>query len=193
PSALEQVARDLGLGAPLHDSLSLHAAFGELVLPHTKDLDLAQAAAGFTGAKLSVLGGALLAATFADGGEQPAARLVDTLAGPPASSPPPRRVLPLATAQEVGKMMVATCESGSAAKSFHHHKFKVAGKTGTLTTTEPFEMENSWFVGYAPADAPQVIVSVMLGNSDNWRLRGHEAARKLIDHAVRHVRDHADW
>ena len=171
------MARDLGLAAAVP---ALHGVIGELALPHEKNLELAQAAAGFEGAKLSVLGGALLAATFADDGQQPDARIVDE----PGAAP--HRVLPEATARAVGKMMLATCESGSAARSFgKHRKIPVAGKTGTLTTTEPFEMENSWFVGYAPADKPDVIVSVLLGNSENWRLRGHEAARKLIDRALR--------
>ena len=66
-------------------------------------------------------------------------------------------------ARAVGKMMVATCDFGSAAKSFRHHKIEVAGKTGTLATTTPFYMEHSWFVGYAPADQPQIVVSVLLG------------------------------
>jgi len=28
------------------------------------------------------------------------------------------------------------------------------------------------------------VVSVLLGNSDAWYLRGHEAAKRLIDHAL---------
>ena len=94
-------------------------------------------------------------------------------------------------ASAVSKMMVATCDFGSAARSFRHHAVEVAGKTGTLATTEPFYMEHSWFVGYAPADKPQIIVSVLLGNPENWHLRGHEAAKRLIDLAVGHPADHA--
>jgi cell division protein FtsI/penicillin-binding protein 2 len=60
----------------------------------------------------------------------------------------------------------------------------VAGKTDTLTRTDPFYIEHSWFVGYAPAEQPQIIVSVILGNPENWHLRGHEAARRLIDRAI---------
>jgi peptidoglycan glycosyltransferase len=87
-------------------------------------------------------------------------------------------------------MMVATCEFGSAAKSFGKHQaIRVAGKTGTLTRTEPFYMEHSWFVGFAPAENPQIIVSVVLGNPENWHLRGHEAARRLIDRAIAHDKD----
>jgi cell division protein FtsI/penicillin-binding protein 2 len=84
-------------------------------------------------------------------------------------------------------MMVGTCDSGSAAKSFRLRdaSFRVAGKTGTLTRTEPFYMEHSWFVGFAPADNPEIIVSVLFGNPESWHLRGHEAARKLFDKALK--------
>jgi cell division protein FtsI/penicillin-binding protein 2 len=84
-------------------------------------------------------------------------------------------------------MMVATCDIGSAARSFgKHRKTTVAGKTGTLATNEPFYMEHSWFVGYAPAEKPEIVVAVVLGNPENWHLRGHEAARRLIDRALSH-------
>jgi cell division protein FtsI/penicillin-binding protein 2 len=45
-------------------------------------------------------------------------------------------------------------------------------------------MEHSWFVGYAPAEKPQIVVSVVLGNPENWHLRGQEAAKRLIDTAL---------
>src|SRR5258706_6007180 len=66
-AGLAQMAKDLGLASPPKDALALHAPLGELSLPETKDLDFAKAAAGFQGSKLSALGGALLATTFADG------------------------------------------------------------------------------------------------------------------------------
>jgi cell division protein FtsI/penicillin-binding protein 2 len=50
-------------------------------------------------------------------------------------------------------------------------------------------MENSWFVGYAPVDKPEIIVSVLLGNPESWYLRGHEAARMLIDRAMQRELD----
>jgi peptidoglycan glycosyltransferase len=101
-----------------------------------------------------------------------------------------RRAVTAEIARAVGTMMMATCEIGSAAKSFGKHQpIRVAGKTGTLTRTEPFYMEHSWFVGYAPAQQPQIIVSVLLGNPENWHLRGHEAARRLIDRAIGHDKD----
>src|SRR5262249_50273975 len=101
--------------------------------------------------------------------------------------PTRRRALTSEIAKAVGKMMMATCEFGSAARSFGRRQaFPVAGKTGTLARTQPFYMEHSWVVGYAPAARPEIIVSVILGNPENWRLRGHEAARRLIDRALGH-------
>lgn len=169
PSALDAMA---------HDLLGTHAV---LTLPHEKNLSFAQSAAGFHDVQLSVMGGALLAATFADGGEQPVPHLIADAA------PETHRILPADVAKAVSRMMVGTCEFGSAAKSFR--KQSVAGKTGTLATDTPFYMENSWFVGYAPVDKPEIIVSVLLGNPVSWHLRGHEAARKLIDRAMRREQD----
>jgi len=173
PSKLDSLA---------HDILGTTA---ELSLPHDKNLAFAQAAAGFHDVKLSAMGGALLAATFADGGQQPVPHLVADDA--PAAKP----LLPAEVAKAVRRMMVGTCEFGSAAKSFGRRRsYTVAGKTGTLTTHEPFYMENSWFVGFAPVDKPEIIVSVILGNPESWHLRGHEAARKLIDRAIRREPEH---
>jgi peptidoglycan glycosyltransferase len=191
PSALESTAHDLGLAGPLPPSLALAGTIAELALPHDKTLDFARASAGFSGSRLSVLGGALLAAAFADRGEQPVPRIIASIGGAAQTAEPARRVITENVARAVAKMMVATCDFGSAARSFRHHAIEVAGKTGTLTTTEPFYMEHSWFVGYAPVDQPQIIVSVLLGNPENWHLRGHEAAKRLIDLAVGRPVDHA--
>ncbi len=188
PTALDQLAHQML--APPPATLGFTATSAELTLPAQKDLAFAQAAAGFNGAKLSVLGGALLAATFADAGEQPEPRIIESIVGTgPQSSAPTHHLLAPDVAKAVGKMMVGTCDFGSAARSFRRANVKVAGKTGTLTTTQPFYMENSWFVGYAPADKPEIIVSVLLGNPENWHLRGHEAAKRMLDRAVRRAED----
>jgi cell division protein FtsI/penicillin-binding protein 2 len=192
PSVLDQVAHDLGLGSTLK-SFALPSMFAELTLPHEKNVDFARAAAGFAGSRLSVLGGALLAATFADDGNQPMPRLIDSIAGAKLDLVSAHRVLAENVAKAVARMMVGTCTFGSAAKTFGKRtKVAVAGKTGTLATSSPFYMEHSWFVGYAPAEKPQIIVSVLLGNPENWHLRGHEAARRMIDLALSDAPDHSD-
>jgi cell division protein FtsI/penicillin-binding protein 2 len=184
PDALTKLARALGMMDVLPGT-ELRGSAGAMELPTVRDLAFAQAAAGFLGSRLSAVGGALLAATFADDGEQPIPRIIASIDGVAQPAPAPRRAVTAEIAKAVGKMMMATCEFGSAARSFGKHQpIRVAGKTGTLTRTEPFYMEHSWFVGYAPVEQPQIIVSVVLGNPENWHLRGHEAARRMIDRAL---------
>jgi penicillin-binding protein A len=191
PDALVTMAHTLGLDAPPPGAIALPAPLAQLALPATHDLAFAQAAAGFSDSRLSALGGALLAATFANAGEQPTVRLIDAIdGGAPVVSPAARRVLPADVASAVARMMVASCEVGSASRAFgRHRKFTTAGKTGTLTKTDPFYMEHSWFVGYAPVDAPEVIVAVVLGNGESWQLRGQEAGRRMIDRAIHRAPD----
>jgi cell division protein FtsI/penicillin-binding protein 2 len=181
PDALDHFAKLFGFGAHTIGS----SPMGIAQIPATKDLTFAQAAAGFSGSQLSVIGGALLAATFADDGEQPTPYVIASIDGVDAKPQSGKhRIVPVDVAHEVQKMMIATCDIGSASRSFRHHSIKVAGKTGTLTRTDPFYMEHSWFVGYAPIDNPQIVVAVVLGNPENWHLRGQEAARRLIDKAL---------
>jgi cell division protein FtsI/penicillin-binding protein 2 len=190
PAKLDRHARDLGWASSLPASFGVPATCGELALPQQKDLEFAKSAAGFLGSRLSVLGGAVLSATFAHGGEQPVPYLIESIDGKPYTAPKAHRVISKEVAETVGKMMVETCESGSASRSFRRHKkVTVAGKTGTLAIDKPFYMEHSWFVGFAPAEAPEVVVSVLLGNPESWYLRGHEAAKRMIDRAIERAED----
>jgi penicillin-binding protein A len=192
PTLLDHTARDLGwTNLVTSPSLGVKATCGELDLPKDKDLEFAKAAAGFKGSKLSVLGGALLSATFAAGGEQPVPRIIESINGKPFAAAKPKRVLPENVAKAVAGMMEETCNSGSAAKTFRGRS-GVAGKTGTLSIDKPFYMEHSWFVGFAPTDKPEIVVSVLLGNPESWYLRGHEAAKQMIDRATRRAGDRAE-
>ncbi len=190
PAKLDRHARDLGWANALPATFGVPAACGELALPQQKDLEFAKSAAGFLGSRLSVLGGAVLGATFAHAGEQPTPYLIESIDGKPYAAPKAHRVITKDVAERVGKMMALTCESGSASRTFRRHKkVTVAGKTGTLAIDKPFFMEHSWFVGFAPADAPTVVVSVLLGNPESWYLRGHEAAKRMIDRAIERAED----
>lgn len=187
PDLLDAAARKLGFahaGGALPGG-ELPGTFGKIEIPTTKDLSFAKSAAGFFGAHLSAAGGALLTATFANGGEQPVPHLIQSIDGKVVPAPPARRLLPAETARAVASMMAQTCTSGSAAKTFRKsQQVKAAGKTGTITRTDPFYMEHSWFVGFAPVEKPEIIVSVVFGNPESWHLRGHEGARRLIDLAL---------
>lgn len=191
---LTLTARDLGVAGELSDDNGLARATGTLELPADKGVELAKAAAGFRGARLSVLGGAMLATTLANRGIETTptvvAAVLDGTAVRAAGPPRKRRVIEAKVASAVADMMVGTCREGSAAKAFRSkenslpREIQVAGKTGTISGAEPFPMEYSWFVGFAPADAPKVAVAVLVGNTDNWWLKGHTVARELLEAAL---------
>ena len=49
----------------------------------------------------------------------------------------------------------------------------VAGKTGTAQTGRPGERDHAWFVGFAPAQNPQIVVAVFIEHGEH----GSDAAR----------------
>jgi cell division protein FtsI/penicillin-binding protein 2 len=55
----------------------------------------------------------------------------------------------------------------------------VAGKTGSLNEQKPFR-DHSWFVGYAPAEDPQVVVATVVVNGPLWRVRAPWVAREAL-------------
>jgi peptidoglycan glycosyltransferase len=64
------------------------------------------------------------------------------------------------TADAVTKMMISVVQSGTGTKA-QIPGMTVAGKTGTAeTTTGANQKNNLWFVGFAPADNPQVAFAV---------------------------------
>ncbi len=192
PAALIDTARRFGFGAPL--PFATPAAYGSVDIPTDKGVEFAKTAAGFSGVHLSALGGAMLAGTIAGGGTAPTptiiAAIIDgTQETATAAATPGRRVLEARVAAEVAAMMTETCAKGSAARAFRGREqipdVAVAGKTGTLSRTEPFYLQYSWFVGYAPADRPTLTVSVLLGNAELWYMKAHTAARAVLGEGLR--------
>ena len=60
----------------------------------------------------------------------------------------------------------------------------VAGKTGTAQNAQDAERDHAWFVGYAPADDPKIVVAVMLefGGSGG---RAARFATRIIEHYLK--------
>jgi peptidoglycan glycosyltransferase len=73
------------------------------------------------------------------------------------------RAMKTSTAADLNQMMqaVVTGGTGTAAQI---PGIKVAGKTGTAETGGPGTPNTTWFVAFAPADAPRVAVAVVLQN-----------------------------
>jgi cell division protein FtsI/penicillin-binding protein 2 len=189
PSSLERTAHALGFGERLPFELPVTPSTVSL---QSKDaLGFARAAAGFWSTTLSPLHGAWLAATLARDGVTPPMRLVEKVVDRDGravvpEAVPSRRVLSGEAARAVSHMMVGTTEYGTARLGFHDKKGRpllpgiaVAGKTGSLNRAEPF-LAYSWFVGFAPADHPQVAVAVLLGNGADWHQKAHQVAAQLL-------------
>jgi peptidoglycan glycosyltransferase len=156
-------------------------------------VEFARSAAGFWHTTLSPLAGASLAQTVANGGVTLEPRIVArVLAGKDKlweESRPPRvlrHAIRPETAAELRKMMVQTVAAGSAFKSFHDRSGEtylpgvtVAGKTGTLTEHTQ-DRHYTWFVGFAPAEQPEVAVSVLVVNTPIWQVKAADLARDVL-------------
>ena len=57
---------------------------------------------------------------------------------------------------------------------------EVAGKTGSLSShNRPFK-DYSWFVGFAPANDPQIAVAAVVVNGLKWKIHAPFVAREAL-------------
>lgn len=144
-------------------------------------LAFARTAAGFGDVPLSPLHGAMLAATFAGGGMAPVPRF------DPEEPMRATRLMDANTAHAVRRMMVRTVKAGSARRSFRERgrpalgKLGAGGKTGSLFAKGK---DLTWFVGFAPADKPEVAVAVYVVNGPKWRVRAPYVGREALRSAL---------
>jgi len=146
-----------------------------------EEFSFAETGAGFGDVYLSPLHGALVASVAANGGLWREPILFEPPAGTPL--PPAERVLSPEVAEALTDMLEQTVTSGTARRIFRERGFRVpgaVGKTGTLADKQPFR-DYSWFVGFAPREAPRVAVAAVIVNEPRWRIRatwlGREAMR----------------
>ncbi|HWO13808.1 MAG TPA: penicillin-binding transpeptidase domain-containing protein [Polyangiaceae bacterium] len=190
PEELSSKARELGFGAPVPFEVANEAARAELP---SDPLEFARAAAGFWHTTLSPLAAASLAQTIANGGVTYKPRIVrsvrrddEVIWQAPHEPETLRRALPARAAHELTTMMLQTVASGSAYKAFHTPQgteylphLAVAGKTGTLTRHEA-DRHYTWFVGFAPADRPEVAIATLVVNTAIWRIKAPQLAREVL-------------
>ncbi len=152
----------------------------------------ARVAAGFWHVDMSPLHGALMASIFARDGIYQPPHVLAQVRGPDGvdrtpALPRSERVLPKEIAQQVGEMMVRTTSEGTARGSFRDRQgvyyipdIEVAGKTGSLTGKRAPGLNYNWFVGYAPAERPEIAFAVLVANEPKWQIKAHYAARRLV-------------
>ena len=192
PVGLQKYARAFGFGMPIPGEL--RGAAGPAEIPD-ETLEFARTAAGFWHTKLSPLHGALIAATFANGGVMPSAGIIERVYASDgrvryaraSGSHAGRRVLEPDTARAVGRMMLRTVRDGTSREAFRDPRgrpylngIEVAGKTGSLSIYNPYQAF-SWWVGFAPADEPRVALAALVINSEKWRIKSSFVARDALE------------
>ena len=157
-------------------------------------LEFARTAAGFWNSTLSPFQGANLAQTIANNGEMIRSYLVERVIDEdgeeiyrrPHERQVFKRVLDERTAWAVARMMEQTVADGSSFKTFHDRagrpflpNIRIAGKTGTLQTKKTGTL-HTWWVGFAPADKPEIALSVLVNNRGPWRVKGTHVAADML-------------
>jgi peptidoglycan glycosyltransferase len=149
-------------------------------------VELANAAYGQAETLVTPLQMALVAAAIADDGVLMKPRLVESFSGRGGTTTVDpetlRRVMSPSVAAVITAAMVRAVE-GDLGKRFTTGAqvpgVHVAGKSGTAQiggTSEP----HSWFVGFAPADDPQVVVAVIVENAGRGAARASPIAGELL-------------
>lgn len=74
------------------------------------------------------------------------------------------RIFQITDAQMAGlrRALTGVVAVGGTAAASHVEGLVIAGKTGSAQNTEDVTKTHSWFVGFAPADHPKIVVAVLL-------------------------------
>ncbi len=160
--------------------------------PIDDNLDLAHLGSGLAGSFVTPLAAARLAALLARGElVHPywIARVRDARGDPLElpEGPEPRSVWPSPIADELREVMVAVTEEGTARNAFLDPEgtpllgsIRVAGKTGTLSGTDP-EGLYQWFIGVAPAEQPSIAIASIVLNARQAGSASQVAAESLYE------------
>lgn len=84
-------------------------------------------------------------------------------------------------ADEIKHMMVEVVNNGTGSGAYLSSA-QVAGKTGTAEN--PHGDSHAWFIGFAPADNPQVVVAVIVENAGSGGSVAAPIARKILEKAL---------
>ncbi len=179
---LRRMAEGLGFSGVV--PIDVRVGAGSVEIPEDR-FGMARAAAGFGGGRVSPLGALFAMQTIANEGERVRLSILD---GGGATRPVGAgRALPAGTARSLARMLEGTTTRGTCARAFRRAdgsralaSTRVAAKTGTLVRGSPARMY-SWFAAFAPADAPEVAVAVMLGNDLTWRTKANLVGRELLE------------
>lgn len=130
------------------------------------DAELGVSSIGQQDVQLTPLQAAMIASAVADDGTLMRPYLVDQVRAPDLSvidqTDPEELSQPVSAdvAGQLTEMMTSVVENGSGRRA-RIPGVTVAGKTGTAENAGP---DHNWFIGFAPADDPQIAVAVFVAN-----------------------------
>ena len=152
------------------------------------DGDLAQTGIGQGSLLVTPLRMAMLASTFANKGIMMKPYLVQKITAPDGTllreTKPDVWLSPTDSklAGQIADMMVSVVEEGTGTAAALRG-IQVAGKTGTAEN--PHGDSHAWFIGFAPAEDPQVAIAVVVENAGSGGRVAAPIARQILLQALR--------
>lgn len=149
--------------------------------------DLAQVGIGQGSLLVTPLRMAMLASTFANKGIIMKPYIVNRITDPDGSTVKefkPEEWLTITSpqlAEEINHMMVEVVNNGTG-NAAYLSRFQVAGKTGTAENSHGDS--HAWFIGFAPADNPQVVIAVIVENAGSGGSIAAPIARQVLAKAL---------
>ncbi|HXY27408.1 MAG TPA: penicillin-binding transpeptidase domain-containing protein [Acidimicrobiales bacterium] len=162
-------------------------------LPANSQAYLGQSSIGQYDVRTTALQNAMVAAGVANGGVLMTPHLMSSIRdsqGAEVASYTPKAaalVSDAKTAQQVTALMEAVATSGTAAGVGFPSYLCAAVKTGTAQTTKSNPKNDTWMIGFAPANHPQVAVAVVVPQQDVSSDGAHIAGpimNRILQYAV---------
>ncbi len=167
--AIGDQAAKFGFGQDFGDQLELESAKSTFPSEPLDDASLAQSAIGQRDVRATPLQINLMTAAIANGGVQMKPSLVKALRSPDLRilNEPKPEPLRTSTSPEIARQItewMTSVVSEGIGRGAAVPGVEVAGKTGTAELGTG--LNNSWFTGFAPADDPQVAVTIVMQGVD---------------------------
>ena len=195
---LQAYASRFGFGRPIPLELAVEPS--RLADPGQEFFPSLLAQSGFGQGQVAAtpLQMALVAATIANGGSVPAPYLVSEVRSPEGTSDsrvPLVNTLGRAVGADAARRVTRGLELGvetAYAQKAAIPGVRVAGKTGTAEVGGD-ETPDSWFIGFAPADNPEVAVAVVMENLGSGSDFATPVGQRVLRAALADARGQAEW
>ena len=126
-------------------------------------------------------------AAIANRGHLVRPHVVASVGGEPVAKTPRKRILDAKTARQLDRMLRKVVSADGTGQNASVAGFEVAGKTGTAEKVDPETGEYSTtkytasFVGYAPADRPQLLIAVVVDEPSTGFIYGGDVAAPAFE------------